>query len=80
MDKFVYAAKRFVKGEEGATMVEQGTMLALIAIAAISSVALIDPDHHAKLVLISIAGISAIALIGTVLNLEFGQSKTEPTK
>jgi pilus assembly protein Flp/PilA len=34
MTKFIAAAKSFVKGEEGATMVEYGLMLALVAIVA----------------------------------------------
>jgi pilus assembly protein Flp/PilA len=34
MTKFIAAAKHFVKGEEGATMVEYGLMLALVAIVA----------------------------------------------
>ena len=38
MAKFVSATKGFVKGEEGATMVEYGLMLALIAIVCILSV------------------------------------------
>jgi len=33
MTKFITAAKKFVKGEEGATMVEYGLMVALIAMA-----------------------------------------------
>jgi pilus assembly protein Flp/PilA len=40
--KFITAAKSFVKGEEeGATMVEYGLMLALIAIVCIVAVGLI---------------------------------------
>jgi len=38
MTKFVTAAKMFVKGEEGATMVEYGLMLALIAVVCIVAV------------------------------------------
>ena len=41
MTSFVVACKRFVKGEEGATMVEYGLMLALIAIVAMAGAALI---------------------------------------
>ena len=41
MIKFLLPLKRIVKGEEGATMVEYGLMLALIAIVCIASVALI---------------------------------------
>ena len=38
MTKFAAAAKRFVKGEEGATMVEYGLMLALIAVICLTAV------------------------------------------
>ncbi len=38
MAKFIAVAKKFVKGEEGATMVEYALMVALIAIAAIGTV------------------------------------------
>jgi pilus assembly protein Flp/PilA len=38
MAKFIASAKKFVKGEEGATMVEYGLMLALIAIVCIVAV------------------------------------------
>jgi len=38
MTKFLAAVKTFAKGEEGATMVEYGLMLALIAIVCIVSV------------------------------------------
>ena len=41
MTKFVTAAKNFVKGEEGATMVEYGLMLALIAVVCIVAVGLV---------------------------------------
>ena len=41
MAKFIAAAKSFAKGEEGATMVEYGLMLALIAIVAMGGAALI---------------------------------------
>jgi pilus assembly protein Flp/PilA len=41
MSRFVAAAKSFVKGEEGATMVEYGLMLALIAIVAMAGAAAI---------------------------------------
>ena len=41
MRKFVAAAKNFVKGEDGATMVEYGLMLALIAIVAMAGAAVI---------------------------------------
>jgi pilus assembly protein Flp/PilA len=38
--------KRFVKGEEGATMVEYGLMLALIAIVAMAGAALIGTNAN----------------------------------
>jgi pilus assembly protein Flp/PilA len=41
MTKFIAAAKGFVKGEEGATMVEYGLMVALIALVCIGAVALV---------------------------------------
>ena len=45
MAKFLTAAKSFVKGEEeGATMVEYGLMLALIAIVCILAVGLIGKN------------------------------------
>ena len=45
MAKFLTAAKSFVKGEEeGATMVEYGLMLALIAIVCIVAVALLGTN------------------------------------
>jgi len=44
MTKFVTATKSFVKGEEGATMVEYGLMLALIAIVCIISVTLLGTN------------------------------------
>ena len=39
MAKFIAAAKGFVRGEEGATMVEYGLMVALIAVVCIVAVA-----------------------------------------
>jgi len=41
MTKFIAAAKNFVKGEEGATMVEYGLMLALVAIVAMGGAAIV---------------------------------------
>ena len=38
MSKFIAAAKGFVKGEEGATMVEYALMVALIAVVCIGAV------------------------------------------
>jgi pilus assembly protein Flp/PilA len=46
MVKFVAAAKNFVKGEEGATMVEYGLMLALIAIVAMAGAAAIGSSAN----------------------------------
>jgi pilus assembly protein Flp/PilA len=44
MTKFVAAAKGFFKGEEGATMVEYGLMLALIAAVCIGAVTLVGQN------------------------------------
>jgi pilus assembly protein Flp/PilA len=44
MTRFVAAAKGFVKGEEGATMVEYGLMLALIAVVCIAAVGLVGTN------------------------------------
>jgi pilus assembly protein Flp/PilA len=41
MSRFLAAAKSFAKGQEGATMVEYGLMLALIAIVAMAGAAAI---------------------------------------
>ena len=41
MAKFIAAAKGFAKGEEGATMVEYGLMVALIAVVCIVAVGLL---------------------------------------
>jgi pilus assembly protein Flp/PilA len=41
MTKFIAAAKGFVKGEEGATMVEYGLMVALIAVICIGAVTIL---------------------------------------
>jgi pilus assembly protein Flp/PilA len=38
MIKFAAAAKRFVKDEEGATMIEYGLMIALIAVVCLGAV------------------------------------------
>jgi pilus assembly protein Flp/PilA len=46
MSRFVAAAKSFVKGEEGATMVEYGLMLALIAIVAMAGATLIGKNAN----------------------------------
>ncbi len=48
MTKFITAAKKFVKGEEGATMVEYGLMVALIAIVAMAGAALVGNSVNAK--------------------------------
>jgi len=47
MAKFIAAAKKLVKAEEGATMVEYGLMLALIATVCIVAVALIGTNANA---------------------------------
>jgi pilus assembly protein Flp/PilA len=47
MTKFVTAAKNFVKGEEGATMVEYGLMLALVAIVVIAGATLVGSSTNA---------------------------------
>jgi pilus assembly protein Flp/PilA len=44
MTQLVTATKRFVKGEEGATMVEYGLMVALIAVVCIVAVALLGTN------------------------------------
>ena len=41
MSKFIAAAKGFAKGEEAATMVEYGLMVALIAVVCIGAVTLV---------------------------------------
>jgi pilus assembly protein Flp/PilA len=46
MTRFVAAAKSFVKGEEGATMVEYGLMLALIAIVAMAGASVIGTNAN----------------------------------
>jgi pilus assembly protein Flp/PilA len=38
MAKFITASKQFVKGEEGATMVEYALMVALVAVACIITI------------------------------------------
>jgi len=48
MTKFITAAKKFVNGEEGATMVEYGLMVALIAIVAIAGATLLGSSVNAK--------------------------------
>jgi len=46
MTKFIAAAKSFAKGQEGATMVEYGLMLALIAIVAMAGARLIGTNAN----------------------------------
>ena len=46
MIKFVAAAKTFVAQEEGATMVEYGLMLALIAVVCIAAVATVGTNAN----------------------------------
>jgi pilus assembly protein Flp/PilA len=47
MRNFVAAARSFAKSEEGATMVEYGLMLALIAIVAMAGARLIGTNANA---------------------------------
>jgi pilus assembly protein Flp/PilA len=44
MTKFFVAARSFVKGEEGATMVEYGLMLGLIAVICVAAVTTIGTN------------------------------------
>ncbi len=44
MSRFMTAARNFVRGEEGATMVEYGLMVALIAVVCIAAVTLIGTN------------------------------------
>ena len=46
MANFLTASKNFVKGEEGATMVEYGLMLALVAIVAMAGARLIGTNAN----------------------------------
>ena len=48
MAKFITAAKQFVKGEEGATMVEYGLMIALIAAVCIGVVTTLGGNLSTK--------------------------------
>ena len=48
MNKLMNAVKSFVKGEDGATMVEYGLMLALIAIVCIGAVTAIGTALSGK--------------------------------
>ncbi len=48
MSRFMTAARNFVRGEEGATMVEYGLMVALIAVVCIAAVTLIGTNINAK--------------------------------
>jgi pilus assembly protein Flp/PilA len=48
MAKFMTAAKTFVKGEEGATMVEYALMVALIAVVCIVTVTTLGTTLSAK--------------------------------
>jgi pilus assembly protein Flp/PilA len=53
MSKFITAAKNFVKGEEGATMVEYGLMLALIAAVCVGAVTIIGTGANTTFTTIS---------------------------
>jgi pilus assembly protein Flp/PilA len=46
MAKLMTAVKKFVKGEEGATMVEYGLMLALIAAVCVGAVTIIGTSAN----------------------------------
>ena len=59
MSKFIAAAKGFVKGEEGATMVEYGLMVALIAVVCIVAVTLLG-DEHLSVIFGYVAGESVL--------------------
>jgi pilus assembly protein Flp/PilA len=48
MSRFMTAARNFVRGEEGATMVEYGLMVALIAVVCIAAVTLIGTNINTK--------------------------------
>ena len=49
MTRFMILAKKFFRGEEGATMVEYGLMLALIAVVCVTAVGLIGSTLNTKL-------------------------------
>jgi pilus assembly protein Flp/PilA len=48
MTRFIAAAKKFVRGEEGATMVEYGLMIALIAAVSVAVVKTIGTGLNAS--------------------------------
>jgi pilus assembly protein Flp/PilA len=48
MTRFTNHAKKFFRGEEGATMVEYGLMLALIAVVCVAAVGLIGGTLNTK--------------------------------
>jgi pilus assembly protein Flp/PilA len=48
MTKLTNTAKKFFQGEEGATMVEYGLMLALIAVVCVTAVGLIGTTLNTK--------------------------------
>lgn len=49
MHKFANAARKFVRNEEGATMVEYALLVALIAVVVIASVSLLGTNASTKL-------------------------------
>jgi pilus assembly protein Flp/PilA len=55
MSKFMTAVKTFVKGEEGATMVEYALMVALIAVVCIATVTTLGSTLSAKFTAITTA-------------------------
>lgn len=46
MGRFIQAAKRFVRDEEGVTAIEYGLIAALIAVAIITAVTLVGTNLH----------------------------------
>ena len=55
MAKFLAAAKQFVSDEDGATMVEYGLMVALIAVVCIAAVALLGTKTSSMFSAVSVA-------------------------
>ena len=55
MTKFMISAQKFFRGEEGATMVEYGLMLALIAVVCVAAVGLIGGTLNTKFTAVNTA-------------------------
>ena len=53
MAGFINSAKAFVKGEEGATMVEYGLMLGLIAVVCLAGFAVVSNTINTKMQIVS---------------------------